>query len=76
VRPVVKVLEPDTAADSDNNAGRLETSCGDIHNRLGSGRVWCGRWSVAAATARQKQRNQEESRPLPQHDAEMIAAGR
>ena len=76
VRPVVEVLESDTAADSNNNAGRLETSCCDIHNRFGPGGVWCGRWSVAAATARHEQQNQEESRPLPQHDAEMIAAGR
>jgi hypothetical protein len=76
VRPVVEVLEPDTAADSNYNAGGLETSCCDIHNRLGPGGVWCGRRSVAAAAACHEQQNQEESRPLPQHDAEMIAAVR
>ena len=77
VRPVVEVLEPDAAADCNNNAWWLETSCCDIHNRLGAGGVWPHRWSVAAAaTARREQQNQEDGRPLPHHDAEMIAGGR
>ena len=74
VRPVVEVLEPDATADGNNNAGWLETSCCDVHNRLGPGGVWPRRWSVAAATARHEHQNQENGRPLPQHDAEMIAA--